>query len=113
MRHYVRGLAYAGKGDPAKAHVESDSVAAIMKALPPDAIEDLNPTSALLNAGNSPEAEVVYRAHLERHPNDPWGLNGLAQSLERQSKSAEAKEAQGKFTAGWATADVKLKGSKF
>ena len=169
VRHYVRGLAYAGKGDPAKAHVESDSVAAIMKALPPDAIEDLNPTSALLNvalhslngeialaekrtdealaalrlgvaaedslhyseppdwmnsvrlqlgdallnAGNSPEAEVVYRAHLERHPNDPWGLNGLAQSLERQSKSAEAKEAQGKFTAGWATADVKLKGSKF
>ena len=55
----------------------------------------------------------MYRAHLERHPNDPWGLNGLAQSLERQSKSAEAKEAQGKFTAGWATADVKLKGSKF
>src|SRR2546421_2058368 len=46
--HYGRGMAQASKGRASKAAVERDSVAAIAQQLPPDALEDLNSSRALL-----------------------------------------------------------------
>ncbi len=62
---------------------------------------------ALLLAGDRPtEAETVYRADLQRHPNNAWSLLGLQQSLQRQDKSSEAEAMSEHVTAAWSRADV-------
>jgi len=48
MARYARGVAYAAKGDAAKAQIELDSVAAINKATPDDAVSHL--TDGVLSA---------------------------------------------------------------
>jgi tetratricopeptide (TPR) repeat protein len=169
VRHYVRGLAFAAKGDFAHAQAEKDSVAAVGAAIPPDLVEDLNSAKSLmeiaenslageiaarqkhtdeavalltkavasedalhyseppdwqnpvrlqlgdvlLGAGRAKEAEAVYRAELVAHPDDPWGLHGLAEALKGQQKTAEAAEAAKKFADAWAGADVQLIGTRF
>ncbi|HTM58447.1 MAG TPA: tetratricopeptide repeat protein [Candidatus Udaeobacter sp.] len=169
VRHYVRGLAFAARGDFPHAKAEKDSVSAIKGSMPPDLLEDLNSAKALLEiaeyslageiaarqnetddalamltkavaaedalhyseppdwqnptrlqlgdvlmaAGQAKQAEAVYRAELAAHPEDPWGLHGLAASLRGQQKSAEAAEAEKKFAEGWAGADIQLKGTRF
>jgi tetratricopeptide (TPR) repeat protein len=52
-------------------------------------------------------AEAVYRADLSRHPNNPWSLLGLQQSLERQGKDAESEAMSEEVNQAWARADVK------
>ena len=59
------------------------------------------------------EAERVYREDLERFPRNGWSLFGLAQSLERQGKSAEARRVRAMFDEAWKGGDVKLTGSRF
>ena len=169
VRHYVRGLAFAAKGDFARAQAEKDSVSAIAASMPPEMIEDLNSAKSLmeiaesslageiaarqkhtdeavalltkavasedalhyseppdwqnpvrlqlgdvlLGAGRTKEAEAVYRAELGAHPDDPWGLHGLAEALKGQQKTAEAAEAAKKFADAWAGADVQLLGTRF
>jgi tetratricopeptide (TPR) repeat protein len=168
VRHYVRGLAFAGKGDLKHARIEQDSLAAVTTAVPPDLVEDLNSAQSLLtiaqhslaaaiavrarqtdeaqkllgravaeedslryseppdwqnpvrlqlgdvllNAGRTADAEKVYRAHLERHPKDPWGLFGLSQALKSQ-RDEEAAEIDKQFSQAWAGADVRLTGTWF
>lgn len=46
--HYARGLSFAAKGDAAHAAAERDSVSSIAAAVPPEAVEDLNSSKALL-----------------------------------------------------------------
>jgi tetratricopeptide (TPR) repeat protein len=68
---------------------------------------------ALLEAGLSAEAEQAYREDLERFPENGWSLHGLAAALRAQGKDAEADEADSRFRAAWAGADVELAASTF
>jgi hypothetical protein len=68
--------------------------------------------AVLLDAGRAAQAEAVYRADLERYPNNGWSLYGLAASL-RAQREAEAERAQQGFAAAWARADVALHASRF
>jgi Flp pilus assembly protein TadD len=68
---------------------------------------------ALLADRQFAEAERVYREDLERFPRNGWSLFGLAESLERQGRSAEARRVRAIFDAAWKDADVKLNGSRF
>jgi tetratricopeptide (TPR) repeat protein len=69
--------------------------------------------AALLQAGRAAEAEDVYRADLQRFPENGWALVGLAQALRAQRKDAEAAEVDARFKRAWATADVTLSASRF
>lgn len=59
------------------------------------------------------EAEAVYRAALEDHPNNGWDLLGLEQALRAQSRDAEADEVHEQFQAAWARADTWIQASRF
>ncbi|MEB2346518.1 MAG: hypothetical protein OZ948_17470 [Deltaproteobacteria bacterium] len=59
----------------------------------------------LLDAGRASEAEAVFREDLRRHPNNGWSLYGLAKSLEKQGKKAQASWAEKGFRNAWARAD--------
>ncbi len=63
---------------------------------------------ALFLAGQqSQEAEQVYRADLKKHPNNAWSLLGLQQSLQQQSRGAEAEKLEASVSAAWSRADVR------
>ncbi|MHC5114174.1 MAG: tetratricopeptide repeat protein [Planctomycetota bacterium] len=57
------------------------------------------------------EAEVVYRADLERHPDNPWALHGLAECLRRQGQAEEALACRARFDRAAARTDVKIRAS--
>lgn len=61
----------------------------------------------LLADGRHAEAEEVYRADLERHPNNAWSLLGLQQSLGLQGNSQAAEALDESVQQAWARADVK------
>ncbi|HVW07327.1 MAG TPA: hypothetical protein VHC90_02025, partial [Bryobacteraceae bacterium] len=63
----------------------------------------------LLAAGDAAGAEKVFRAELTRHPNSGRAFFGLAESLRRQGKTADAAAADVKFAAAWKYADVRLR----
>jgi len=69
--------------------------------------------NVLLKSGRATEAEAVYRADLERNPENGWGLYGLAASLRAQKRTSDAAEAEKRFVKAWRTADVKLAGTSF
>ena len=54
------------------------------------------------------EAKQVFREDLLRLPGNPRSLFGLWHTLEAQGRSAEARQAQGRFEAAWRDADVPL-----
>jgi tetratricopeptide (TPR) repeat protein len=68
--------------------------------------------AALLDAGKASDAEAVYRAELERNPQNGWSLIGLAQSLRAQNRSDEAAQIEKEFEQAWKNADVKLVASR-
>lgn len=67
----------------------------------------------LLEAGKSAQAEEVYRAALEDHPNNGWCLLGLSEALESQGKLSEAREAKAAYEKAWARSDTWIRGSRF
>ena len=69
--------------------------------------------AALLNAGQSAQAEAVYREDLKRFPENGWSLFGLAAALRAQGKSAEAAAVDQRFSKAWSAADVRLTASRF
>ena len=62
----------------------------------------------LLERGQFDEAEKVYRADLERHPNNPWALHGLAESLAKQGEATEAANCRVQFQTASKRADVTI-----
>jgi tetratricopeptide (TPR) repeat protein len=62
----------------------------------------------LLEQGRVAEAEPVFRADLKRHPNNPWALNGLAESLAKQGKQDESAKYRQQFKIAAQRADVKI-----
>jgi tetratricopeptide (TPR) repeat protein len=69
--------------------------------------------ATLLLAGQPGEAEQVYRADLQRNPNNGWSLLGLTQSLRAQHKGGDAEASEQKFKSAWTHADVMLAASRF
>ncbi len=67
--------------------------------------------SALLEYGEFEQAEEVFRAELEDHPNNGWSYFGLLQALEAQGKEDE--ELEKAFEESWARSDTWIRGSKF
>lgn len=68
---------------------------------------------AFLKADRAREAERVYRADLERYPDNGWALYGLAQSVRAQNRRSEASEIEARFRQAWAEADVTLTSSRY
>jgi predicted Zn-dependent protease len=67
----------------------------------------------LLEAGRPAEAEQAYREDLKIHPENGWSLQGLADSLARQGRTAEAADARARLERAWKHADVVLRGSRY
>jgi tetratricopeptide (TPR) repeat protein len=63
---------------------------------------------ALLAAGRPADAQRVFREDLERHPENGWALHGLAESLRRGKRLAEAAAVEERFRLAWAGADTLL-----
>ncbi len=68
--------------------------------------------AVLLQARRFAEAERVYREDLARFPENGWSLTGLAESLRRQGKNAEAAEVEQRLRQAWSTADMQLTASR-
>lgn len=62
----------------------------------------------LLKSGRARKAEAVFAEDLARLPNNGWGLFGLARSLERQGRNAEAQPVWTRFREVWAGSEVEL-----
>jgi predicted Zn-dependent protease len=77
---------------------------------PPDWIQPVRHPlgAALLQAGRFAEAEAVFRADLEKLPDNGWGLYGLSRALAMQKKKAEAATVLKRFEQVWARADVRI-----
>jgi len=67
--------------------------------------------AGLMQAGRYAEAEQVYREDLARLPQNGWALFGLAESLMRQHKTAEAETVRAQFKHVWAHADLTIRSS--
>jgi tetratricopeptide (TPR) repeat protein len=61
---------------------------------------------ALLAAGRPAEAQQAFREDLERHPENGWALHGLADSLRRSGRPAEAAAVEERFRVAWRDADT-------
>ena len=61
-----------------------------------------------MEQGHYTESEAVYRADLKRHPNNPWSLHGLAESLRQQGKTDEAASCETEFQTAATRTDVKI-----
>lgn len=68
---------------------------------------------ALLKAGDPETAEQAFRDDLNRHPNNPWALYGLAEALQAQGKIQEAKRVADELETAWQYADFALNGARF
>jgi hypothetical protein len=64
--------------------------------------------AALLKAGDTAEAERVFRAALAANPRDGRLLFGLWQTLLAQQRGSEAQLVQGEFARAWAGATSRL-----
>ena len=69
--------------------------------------------NALLAAGQPAEAERAFREDLERHPENGWALYGLAESLRRGKRSAEAAAVEERFSAAWRGADTRQPDARY
>ena len=67
--------------------------------------------AALLEEGNYPDAERIYREELDDHPHNGWSLFGLRAALAAQGRVAPEVDAD--FEASWARSDTWITGSRF
>lgn len=69
--------------------------------------------AALLEAERYADAERVYQAALEQHPDNGWSYFGLEKALRAQGKNAEADAAKANFDRVWSRSDVFITSSRF
>ena len=62
--------------------------------------------AALLKSGRAADAEVVFRADLQKNPRSGRSLFGLFQALEAQGKADEAMLVRQEFDDAWRTAEI-------
>jgi tetratricopeptide (TPR) repeat protein len=88
---------------------------ALVYTEPPDWYQPTRQALAkgLLKAGKPQEAEQVYREDLKIYPDNGWSLYGLAQSLQTQGKTQEARSILARFQTAWKHADVLLTARQF
>ena len=67
----------------------------------------------LTEQGHYKEAEEVYRADLERYPENGWALIGLAECLEKTGRAEESEFVRKRFEKAFENADVEIPGSCF
>lgn len=65
--------------------------------------------AVLFEGGRFSEAEAVFSAELKVHAKNPRALFGLAESLQRQGKTAEAARVRKEFDEAWKYADLTLR----
>jgi predicted Zn-dependent protease len=68
--------------------------------------------AVLLEAGQTREAETIYREDLQRFRENGWSLFGLMRSLEDQGRRADAAAAEQRFRKAWSRSDVVLRSSR-
>jgi tetratricopeptide (TPR) repeat protein len=69
--------------------------------------------SALLASGQPAEAERAFREDLQRNPENGWALYGLAESLRRGKRAAEAALVEARFRAAWRDADIRQPDTRY
>lgn len=69
--------------------------------------------AVLLELGRAKQAEAVYRADLERNPENGWALFGVWKALQAQTKGKAAAQAEARFRQAWRDADLELTRSAF
>ena len=62
----------------------------------------------LLEASRNEAAEALFRADLERNPENGWALTGLAAALRRQGKEIQAAAVDRRLAFSWSRADLEL-----
>jgi len=67
----------------------------------------------LMEQGQYEQSEAVYREDLRRHPNNPWALHGLAESLAKQGMTSDAAECRARFKTSAQRSDVTIDRSCF
>jgi tetratricopeptide (TPR) repeat protein len=65
----------------------------------------------LLAAGAAADAERAFREDLDRFPDNPWSLRGLARALEAQGRSHEAHTALASFERMWEGSEPAMTGA--
>ncbi|MBM4183945.1 MAG: hypothetical protein FJ207_06930 [Gemmatimonadetes bacterium] len=69
--------------------------------------------AALLEAERYADAERVYQAALEQHPDNGWSYFGMERALRAQGKNTEADAARANFERVWSRSDVIITSSRF
>jgi tetratricopeptide (TPR) repeat protein len=77
---------------------------------PPDWMQPVRHTlgAVLLKAGKLEEAAVVYKQDLQKYPENPWSLFGLAEALKASGKTDEAQAVRRRYERAWAKADFQM-----
>src|SRR6185436_20015086 len=110
--HTLAGEIAYRKGDTSTAVAELTKAVEIEDTLrymePPDWFQPSRHSlgAVLLAAGRKSEAEKVYRADLQRWPENGWALFGLAQCLD--PAGAEGAAVKARFDKAWSQADTKI-----
>jgi tetratricopeptide (TPR) repeat protein len=115
----LRGEILRSEGKLAEAIAVFERAVEIQDGLRYDEPEPLNFSArhwlgdALLEAGRHADAERVYRAALEQHPDNGWSWFGLEKALRAQGRVADADQARADFERAWARADIYITRSIF
>jgi len=110
--HTLAGEIAYRKGDISTAVSELTKAVEIEDTLrymePPDWFQPSRHSlgAVLLAANRKAEAEKVYRADLQRWPENGWALYGLMQC--REGSGAEAAAVKARFDKAWSNADTKI-----
>jgi tetratricopeptide (TPR) repeat protein len=69
--------------------------------------------AALLDVNRARDAEAVFRADLEKHPENGWALLGLARALRAQERRRDAATALRRHRDAFRHADIRLERPAF
>ncbi len=115
----LRGEMLRAEGKLAESIPVFEEAVQVQDALRYDEPEPLNFSArhwlgdALLEAERFADAEAVYEAAIEQHPDNGWSYFGLEKALRAQGKTAEADAAKAEFDRVWSRSDIFITSSRF